>query len=127
MTMHGDLAGKRVLVVEDEYFIASDLKRALEKQGAVVIGPVGDLDAGLALVEREQLDGAVLDVNLEGGQTFPIAVQLEERSVPYLFVTGYDAWAMPEAFRQVPRIAKPVPMGTLISALDTLLVTGGPS
>ena len=56
------LAGKRILLVEDEYFIASDLKRALQKAGAHVLGPVGVLDAGLALAEQP-VDAAVLDPN----------------------------------------------------------------
>lgn len=120
--MDHPLTGKRILIVEDEYFIASELKHVLKKQGAIVVGPVADLSGGLALAACEQLDGAVLDVNLEGAQTFPIADQLAERMVPYVFMTGYDAWALPEAYRGSPRLAKPVSMASLISTIEQLIV-----
>jgi CheY-like chemotaxis protein len=115
------LAGKHILVVEDEYFIASDLQRALKKEGAVVIGPVGHLEEGLALVAHPALDAAVLDVNLEGAQTFAIAARLKLRSIPYVFVTGYDAWALPDAYRDAPRVGKPAPMPALLAVIEQLV------
>ena len=80
--MTGQLAGKRVLVVEDEYFVATDLQRALQKEGACVVGPAGDLARGMALLDGEPVDAAVLDVNLEGSVSLPIADELSQRSVP---------------------------------------------
>jgi DNA-binding response OmpR family regulator len=120
--MNKGLAGKRILVVEDEYFIATDVKDALRKQGATVIGPVADLEQGLALAADDSLDGAVLDVNLEGAQTFPIADLLMRASVPFVFVTGYDAWALPEPYRGAPRIAKPIAMKALLATIERLVV-----
>lgn len=79
--MTGVLAGRRVLVVEDEYFIAVDLKRALSKEGALVVGPVRDLAAGLSLAD-EPIDAAILDVNLEEAMSYPIADRLRDRKVP---------------------------------------------
>lgn len=116
-----DLSGKRILVIEDEYYIASDLKIALQKADAIVVGPVGDLGRGLALLDDDRLDAAVLDVNLEGAASYPIADRLTDRQVPYLFVTGYDDWALPDSYRQVPRITKPFTMPTVLAAIEQLV------
>ncbi|MBY9063262.1 response regulator [Sphingomonas yunnanensis] len=119
--MPGRLAGKRILVVEDEYFIASDLRRALDAEQAVVVGPVSSLAAGLELAEREGIAAALLDVNLEGDSSLAIADRLAARGIRFVFVTGYDAWALPDAYRHVPRIAKPFAVSTVLAALDQLL------
>jgi CheY-like chemotaxis protein len=118
--MDDRLAGKQILVVEDEYFIASDLKRALEAQGATIVGPVASLGKALDLIARQAIDAAILDVNLEGAHSFPVADQLRENGVPYMFVTGYDEWALPEKYRQVPRVAKPFRVSVMLRALSDL-------
>lgn len=120
--MANALAGKRILVVEDEYFIASDLKRALTAQGAHVVGPAGTLAQGLALVREAAIDAAVLDVNLDGANSYPIADELAGRGTPYLFLTGYDDWALPEAYRAVLHIAKPHPVERVLETVERLLV-----
>lgn len=125
--MHGRLAGKRILVVEDEYFIASDLKRALVNEGVVVIGPVGDVTRALSLMNDEALDAAVLDVNLEGSNSYPIADVLMRHSVPYIFLTGYDGWSLPEQYRATPRVAKPFSMPIVLSAIEQLLALEAPA
>ena len=114
------LAGKRILVVEDEYFIAADLKRALGQRGAAVVGPVADLAAGLEMARTEPLDAAILDVNLEGAFSYPLADRLAAAGVPHLFLTGYDPWALPEAYRDRPRVAKPFVLGALIETVERL-------
>lgn len=118
------LAGKRILVVEDEYFIASDLKRLLRTQDAIIVGPVGDLDAGLSLAASEPLDAAVLDVNLAGSFSYPLAERLGARSVPLMFLTGYDGWSLPEAYRDVPRLAKPFSTDAALNMLERLCTEG---
>ena len=123
--MADSLAGKRILVVENEYFIASDLARALRTADAVVIGPVGDLGRGLALLAIERPDAAILDVNLEGETSFPLADRLAERAVPYLFLTGYDGWALPGGYRAAPRVAKPFPMEAVLACVGHLVGAGG--
>jgi DNA-binding NtrC family response regulator len=101
------LTGKRILVVEDEYFIASDLKRALAGAGAEVVGPVGALAPAEDLVERDGIVAAVLDVNLEGEHSYSLVDTLLADDVPVLLVTGYDDWALPEKYRGLPRLTKP--------------------
>lgn len=114
------LDGKRILVVEDEYLIAADLKRALADHGAEVVGPVGDLKRGLALARVGGLDAAVLDINLEGDDAFPIADVLQEAGVRFVFLTGYDAWALPEAYAETPTLAKPYASVAVVRAVEEL-------
>jgi CheY-like chemotaxis protein len=84
------LAGRRILIVEDEYFLADDLRQILSEQHAEVLGPVPTTAEALALVHNDQpIDCAVLDVNLGGKAVFPISVALMERKIPFLFATGY--------------------------------------
>lgn len=116
-----NLRGKRVLLVEDEYFIASDLKRAFVQQGAEVVGPVGDLAGAMQLAEQGDLDAAVLDVNLRGTMSYPIADSLRRHEVPLMFLTGYDGWSMPENYRDVPRAAKPFSMSNVLSIVSSLV------
>ena len=103
------LAGKRLLLVEDEYLIAADLAFKLERAGVEVIGPVGTVEGALELV-RDQggLDGALLDVNLGGERVFPVADALADQGVPFIFTTGYDASIVPTAHAGAPRHEKPI-------------------
>lgn len=118
------LMGKRILVVEDEYFIASDLKRALQREGAVVVGPVGDLAKGLALAAGEGIDAAILDVNLAGAPSLAIADALAARAVPFMFLTGYDKWALPDAYQAVPRVGKPFSIRAVLACVERLIGVG---
>lgn len=121
------LSGKHILVVEDEYFIASDIKRILQEAGAIVVGPVSGLDHAIALAQQQQpLDAGVLDVNLEGDDSYPLADALRGRSVPFMFLTGYDGWSMPEAYREAPRLAKPFCPQTVIAMLERLCAMSDP-
>lgn len=121
MTSDRSLVGKRILVVEDEYFIASDLKRALAGAGAEVVGPVGALGPAEDLVERDGIVAAVLDVNLEGEHTYSLMDTLIADQVPVLLVTGYDEWALPEKYRAIPRLTKPFALGLVASQVAALL------
>lgn len=118
------LTGRRILIVEDEYFIAADLKRALHAADAEVVGPVGDVTAGLDLAKREPLDAAILDVNLEGNFSYALADLLMERNVPYAFVTGYDGWSLPERYRDASRITKPFAAAAVVDLVTELCVGG---
>jgi len=115
------LNGKRILVIEDEYYIASDLKRALLREGAVVVGPFNTVPQGLAAVSNDPIDAALIDVNLEGVTSFPIADKLDERGVPYTFLTGYDGTTLPDRYRDRPRLAKPFTMEIVLNSLRDLI------
>ncbi len=118
--MPGCLAGKRVLVLEDEYFIASDIRQLLSDQDAIVIGPVGSLSQGLALAS-DPIDLAVLDVNLEGEQSFEVADVLLRRAVPFMFVTDYDRGSLPQRYRAEARIGKPFTPHDIVQMARRLL------
>lgn len=117
----GVLRGKFVLVMEDEYFIADDIARALTKTGAEVIGPFGHVQQGLARLRTEPaIDLAVLDINLNGAKVFDLAAELQERNIPFLFATGYGNDFLPERFAGVPRWEKPFDIVTLVKAINGL-------
>jgi CheY-like chemotaxis protein len=110
-----DLKGLRVLVVEDMLLVADVISDGLLSQGCEVVGPVARLDRALALAREAPLDGAVLDVNLAGERSVPIAEALAERGIPFVFVTGYDAESvLPPEFRAVPRLSKPFHIAALL-------------
>jgi len=109
MSQAGEMTGRTVLLVEDEYFIADDMARAFEARGVDVLGPAGSMEDALRLIHgAERLDGAVLDINLQGEMAFPIADALHERGIPFVFATGYDRDVIPERFSHVIRCEKPV-------------------
>src|SRR3712207_9567412 len=93
----GALALRRVLIVEDEYFLADDMAKALEQLGAHVVGPVPTTDKALALLADEPVDAAILDINPKGQMVFPVADALREEGVPLVFATGSDPGAVGRA------------------------------
>lgn len=101
------LAGRRILVVEDEMLIAAMIEETLQDLGCHVVGPVSKLDAALRLSCEEALDAAVLDVTIRGGQVYPVAEQLLARNIPFVLASGYGEWALPASLRDRPHLAKP--------------------
>ena len=83
------LAGKRILLVEDEAMIAVMVEQMLGELGAEVVGVASNLDQALALCATVVCDAAVLDVNLGGAAVFPAAEVLARRGIPVVFATGY--------------------------------------
>lgn len=99
--------GRRVLVVEDEMMIALLIEDTLCDLGAEVVGPASHLDAALRLAGDGPLDAAILDVNIRGGNSYPVADILAERGIPFIFCSGYSDWAIEARHRGRPRLAKP--------------------
>lgn len=102
------LSGLRLLVVEDEYMVATHIEMLLEECGCDVVGPVGTVEKALELVRAGHLDGALLDANLNGTSSAPIADALDAGSVPFVVVTGYG-WLdlATDALSAAPRLGKP--------------------
>ena len=116
------LKGRRILVAEDEYLLADDLREELTTAGAEVVGPFSTLTEAVECVEDGgQIDAAVLDVNLRGVMIFPVADALAARGVPFLFATGYDPWSLPDRFANAPRIGKPLRAQKVAAAIGPLL------
>jgi CheY-like chemotaxis protein len=121
-TANASLAHRRILVVEDEYFLADDMAHSLQKLGAEVVGPVPTRDKALALLSSgERVDAAVLDINLRGETVFPVAETLIRQGVPFVFATGYDQSAVPAAYKEVPRWEKPFRPDELAKMLPWLM------
>ena len=116
-----DLAGLRVMVVEDLYYLAMDVKAALAKSGAKVVGPFPNSRAAARSLESASPDCAVLDVNLGEGASFDLARSLRSLGVPFLFFTGYDPGAIPAEFSDVRRLEKPVATDRLLEAVAACL------
>jgi ActR/RegA family two-component response regulator len=113
------LHGRRLLVVEDDYFIAVELARSLERMGVRVVGPAGSVPDAISLIEagEEPLDGAVLDIHLGEERVYPVADALIDRGIPFVFLTGYDALVIPETYAGAPRCEKPVDTALLLRVL----------
>lgn len=114
------LDGCRVLIVEDEYFIADELSHKLMDYGAEVIGPLGRFDEALNQAKHDGFEAAVLDINLRGQQSFPVADELLRQGVPFVFATAYDATDIPARFAKVPLWRKPYDEQAIIKDLTDL-------
>jgi DNA-binding response OmpR family regulator len=105
--MPPELAGKRVLVVEDEMLIALLVEDMLADSGCILIGPFARVSDALAAAKTEVVDLALLDVNVAGEKVFPVAHALEKRGVPFLFLTGYGQSALPQDRPDWEAVPKP--------------------
>lgn len=114
------LAGMRILIVEDDFFLAWDEQEALEAAGAQVIGPYGDEVGAISAASEGALDCAVLDLNLGNGPSFKIAAELRAGLVPFVLTTGYDDAAIPDEFRDVERLQKPINKRELVRVVCRL-------
>jgi CheY-like chemotaxis protein len=111
----------RVLVVEDEYLVAMLVEDMLETLGFQVAEIASNIDAAAAAAERGEFDVAILDVNLNGAMSSPIADILARRSIPFIFATGYGNSGPHERFAETPSLQKPFEEGDLERALRAAL------
>ena len=118
----GQLAKKRVLVVEDEFLIATDIEKMLGDFGIEVVGPASSLQAALYLARTEDLDGAVLDVNLgDGSFVTPVVDVLSERGIPFAFATGSRLFGTDVLPTGCVRLAKPFSAEQLRDVVEDIL------
>lgn len=118
----GSLSGRRILVIEDEYFLAEDIAQALTALGARVLGPVGELCEATSLVERDvAIDAAVVDVNLRNEMAFSLARLLRARMVPFVFTSGYDKSWITTEFQDIHLWEKPLDLAAMARDLAGLL------
>ena len=117
MTIGFPISTKRVLVVEDEYLVAMDMSSYLEAAGAEVVGPASNVNAALEVLERTELDAAILDIDLRGELAYPVADALTARGIPFVFTTGCDPGNMPARFANVRRCTKPATPESVSRAL----------
>jgi CheY-like chemotaxis protein len=116
------LSGKRVLVLEDEALIAAMVEDMLTDLGVVVVGPAATIERGISLAQKEDLDAALLDVNIRSARAYPVADVLNARGVPVVFATGYGQSGVD---RSCPGtiLEKPYTQDKLADALRLALAT----
>jgi DNA-binding response OmpR family regulator len=107
----------RLLIVEDEYFLAQDLAYHFQNLGAEILGPAGTVLDALTLLKSADVEAAVLDINLRGERVYPVADVLLQRNVPFVFASGYGGELEPSAYSGVPRCIKPVDFAVLTKKL----------
>jgi len=123
MTRHktSSITDCRVLIIEDEYLLGDDLARELEAHGVQVIGPEHELSDAMSR-NYDDYDVAIIDINLRGRSTYPIADELIRIGKPFIFATGYSAQVIPERFRRIPLWEKPYVAAELAAEIAELCV-----
>lgn len=103
----GDRAAMRILVAEDEFLVGVQLEEDLRSVGCSTVGPFTTLEMATQAARHERFDLAILDINLNGKMVYPLADELAQRGVPFIFLSGYMVADLPDRFREAPQIAKP--------------------
>ena len=116
--MSEDLTGSTILIVEDEFFIGSDLQQILADAGAESV-LVNTADAAVAKLADMRFDAVILDIHLQDESTYPVADDLRRRSIPFVFLSGY--LTIREGYTDIPFIDKPFTAETVTRALKDLL------
>jgi len=113
------LEGRRILVVEDDYLVALTVVELLEDAGAEVIGPYSNAQEAVAMVTSGtvDIDAGILDVNLDGETSFPVADALAERQIFFIFATGYGGSVLGDPYQNYPRCQKPFDPADLFQRL----------
>ena len=117
---YAKLKGRHILIVEDEVLVAMMMEDILLEQGCTP-EVAGDQKAALACIDGGRFDAAILDVNLNGAASFPIAEALKARGVPFAFSTGYDERMLRDGFGDQPVIRKPFLPDKLLDVLCALV------
>jgi DNA-binding response OmpR family regulator len=115
MAAVSSLGGKKILIVEDNFLIAQDLRDLMRAAGCAVCGTAPSSAIALDLLRDEMPDGVLLDVGLRDTDASPVALELVARGVPFLLITGYERDQLPEALRSSPCLLKPYSGETLVS------------
>lgn len=109
-----------VLLVEDEFLIALDLKMHLEDAGYLVRGPAASVEEGLAILDREPVCTAILDMNIRGSTSFEIAERLAGEGTPFMFLSGNDANRLLDKFSDRIVLTKPIQYDRLLAELAAI-------
>jgi CheY-like chemotaxis protein len=117
------LANRKVLVVEDEMMIAMLIEDMLDEFGCRLIGPATSVQRALELIAKEQVEVAVLDLNLDGKDTYSIADALRQKDVPFIFATGYGSAGLRQEYGDRQVLQKPFQARALETALVEALAS----
>jgi CheY-like chemotaxis protein len=114
-------AGCHILVVEDEMLVLLGIEDVLADHGCENVSAAANVDQALSLIGSQAFDAAMVDVNLDGRKSYPVADALAARGVPFLFSTGYSGESLDEGYRDRPVLGKPYREAQLVEALTQLL------
>jgi CheY-like chemotaxis protein len=118
-----DTKKARFLLIEDEALILLNVKSMLVDLGWEVAGTAAKIDAAMRLAETGAFEAAIIDINLDGTMTYPVADILRKRDIPFAFTTGYGRNAIDDAYAQVPILHKPFSHDQLKAMVRKLLPT----
>jgi CRP-like cAMP-binding protein len=122
MSLVIDVPRPRILIAEDNYLMATEVEEFVRDCGYAVAGAAPSVERGLALIAKDAVDGAVLDIDLAGTPSFPMCRALADKGVPFLFLSAYTPnTIVPDEFRTTPQLTKPFEPTALKSALLTLV------
>jgi CheY-like chemotaxis protein len=119
--------GYKVFVVEDEFLIRMLLEDMLADLGHEIAAVAGSVNEAAELAKGTTFDLAILDVNLDGRDVYPVADILTDRGLPFVFVTGYGGRGLPEPYRERPTLQKPFQLEDLRTTLDNLVASHNPT
>jgi two-component SAPR family response regulator len=102
------LTGLNVLIVEDQYLIADEMRRVVSELGGTVVGPCATVADAIQRLKSEAVEFALLDLNLRGHSAEPVAAELTRRSIPFAFASGYEDWVVPSTYADHIWLEKPV-------------------
>lgn len=120
-TDRGPPVRSTIMIVEDEWLIAMDIAEAVQDSGFKVAGPAHTVATALELLASTQVDGGLLDVNLRGETSYPVAEALAERRIPFAFLSGYASSQLRTCYQSHPILSKPVDQKTLRHHLTLML------
>jgi CheY-like chemotaxis protein len=116
-----ELSNRKVLVVEDEMMIAMLIEDMLDEFGCKLVGPATNVPRALELIGKESIDVAVLDLNLDGKDTYAVEDALQRKNVPFIFATGYGSTGLRQEYGNRPVLQKPFQARDLETALTEAL------
>lgn len=114
------LSGRRIIILEDDYYQAHDSKNTLEDAGAKVISVTATVPDLKALMANGRIDAVLIDINLGHSTSFDFARELSRNAIPFLFLTGYDVGMLPEDLVGSPYISKPADRSKIVAGLASL-------
>jgi CheY-like chemotaxis protein len=114
------LSGRRILVVEDEMLVLMSIEDMLADLGCESVAAAATVDQAIALIHAQVFDAAMLDMNLNGTKSFPVADKLAELGVPFIFATGYSAQDMRDGYGDRPLLKKPIRYAELAEVFASL-------
>ena len=115
------IRARRVLLVEDEMMVAMLVEDMLSDFDCEIVGPLARIEDAVAAAKEGGVDIAILDVNLNGKETYPVADELAAQGIPFVFATGYGAGGLREAYQNRPTLQKPFQQNDLVRALASAL------